>query len=283
MTRSVLITGASTGIGRAAAKWLVARGFTVFAGVRKPSDAEALRSDGCVPVILDVADEASVVAAKNVVEATLGAAPLYALVNNAGIAKGGPLEYLPIDEVKQVFEVNVFGTLRVTQTFLPLLRRGPSRIVNIGSTAGKIAAPFLSPYAMSKHALEAMSDAMRQELLPFGIHVCLLRPGAIQTPIWEKGETSAQALKSSLPDEAHARYGGRLLQLNRFLQESGRHGASVDTTSRAIEHALVSEHPKARYAVGLEAKITLLVRWLLPDRWIDGLLRWVNGRGDRQG
>ncbi len=178
MVKTVLITGASTGIGEACALWLQDRGYRVFAGVRKSTDAEALqqKSKGhLTPVLLDVADEASI---REAVQFVLTQEPkLEGLVNNAGIAVAGPLEFVPLQELRRVLEVNVVGQVAVTQAFLPLLREARGRVVLMSSISGRVAAPLMGPYAASKFALEAIGDALRRELAPWGIEVSIIEPG----------------------------------------------------------------------------------------------------------
>ncbi len=185
---AVLVTGASTGIGRATGLYLQARGFRVFASVRRETDAADL--SGATPVLLDVENAESIRAAADAVGAALEDGALQGLVNNAGIAVSGPLEFLEMSDLRHQFEVNLFGQVAVTRAFLPLLRRAKNgRIVNMSSISGRITAPLLGPYSMSKFALEAFSDALRRELSPFGLSVSVVEPGAIKTPIWDKAST----------------------------------------------------------------------------------------------
>jgi NAD(P)-dependent dehydrogenase (short-subunit alcohol dehydrogenase family) len=183
-TGAVVITGTSTGIGRATAVRLAGMGFRVFAGVRKPADADELaQTPGITPLIIDVTDPAIVSAAAETVASQTGSAGLRGLVNNAGITVPGPLEFLPLDDLRRQLEVNVIGPIAVTQAFLPLLRRGRGRIINIGSIGGKMSMPFLGAYHVSKFGMEALSDSLRQELRPWGIRVSLVEPGGVSTPL----------------------------------------------------------------------------------------------------
>ncbi|MEK7693262.1 MAG: SDR family oxidoreductase, partial [Chloroflexota bacterium] len=187
-TRSVVITGASTGIGEACALHLDALGWRVFAGVRKGADGEALQrkaSARLIPVRIDVTDQASIASACDAVAQELGARGLDGLVNNAGIAVAAPLEFVPIDDLRRQLEINVIGQIAVTQAFLALIRTARGRIVNIGSVSGKLATPFTGPYSASKFAMEALTDALRIELRPWKIEVSIVEPGSIATPIWE--------------------------------------------------------------------------------------------------
>src|SRR5216117_3172488 len=186
VNRGVVVTGASTGIGAAIARDLSGRGFRVFGTVRRAEDEAALERAGVTAVRMDVTDPASIARAREQVERALAGAPLQGLVNNAGIPAAGPLELFPLDELRQVLEVNLIGALAVTQAFLPLLKASRGRIVNMSSIAGLGALPFMGPYAASKFALEAMSDSLRRELLPFGVRVIVIEPGSVQSRIWDK-------------------------------------------------------------------------------------------------
>src|SRR5260221_4395504 len=189
MADAVVVTGASTGIGRATAVRLAASGFRVFAGVRKQQDYEELQRDlpAITPLILDVTDPEQLAEAVRTVAEAVGDKGLQGLVNNAGISGGAPTEFLPLDDLRGMLEVNVVGVVATTQAFLPLLRQGDGRIVCIGSIRGRMAVPFLAAYSMSKAAVSALCDSLRGELPPWGVHVALVEPGAITTPIWEKG------------------------------------------------------------------------------------------------
>ncbi|HEY7698816.1 MAG TPA: SDR family oxidoreductase [Vicinamibacteria bacterium] len=269
---SVLVTGASTGIGRATALHLAARGFRVFASVRKESDGKDL--EGAATVILDVTDSDSIRSASESLGRALGDEALAGLVNNAGIAVSGPLEFIPLSEIRRQFEVNLFGQIAVTQALLPLLRRGKGgRIVNMSSISGRITAPLLGPYSMSKFALEAFSDALRRELEPFGIFVSVVEPGAIKTPIWGKGVDSSRERIAGMPEKALELYGSRIDGLRKRAQEMGDKGAPAEEVAKAVHHALASPRPRTRYLVGRDAKITARLAWLLPDRALDGLMK----------
>jgi NAD(P)-dependent dehydrogenase (short-subunit alcohol dehydrogenase family) len=272
---AVLVTGASTGIGRSTALYLQARGFRVFASVRREKDAAAL--PGTTPVLLDVESAESIRAASEAVAGALDDGALQGLVNNAGIAVSGPLEFLEMSDLRRQFEVNLFGQVAVTQTFLPLLRRARSgktgRIVNMSSISGRITAPLLGPYSMSKFALEAFSDALRRELSPFGLSVSVVEPGAIKTPIWDKGLDSSKERIERMPDRARELYGRRIEVLRQRAQEMGERGAPAEKVAKAVHHALTAARPRTRYLVGFDAKITAKLAWLLPDRAMDRLMR----------
>jgi NAD(P)-dependent dehydrogenase (short-subunit alcohol dehydrogenase family) len=256
--RSVLITGASSGIGHACAERMARAGWRVFAGVREQGKAPA----GTTELLLDVTDPGAIEAAAAAVGERLDG-----LVDNAGIAIAAPLENLPLDELRRQLEVNVVGQLAVAQAVMPALRAARGRVVIVGSIAGTSALPFLGPYAISKFALEAMADALRVELAPDGIHVSLIRPGTIATPIWSK----PQPLADTLSVEALARYGPRLASMRKFAAARAKNAAPVDSVSRAVEHALTSARPRARYLVGRDARIRALVE-RLPDRTRDKLV-----------
>jgi NAD(P)-dependent dehydrogenase (short-subunit alcohol dehydrogenase family) len=253
----VLVTGASTGIGRATAELLRDRGWEVFASVRQAGEAP----EGTTEVVFDVTDAEGIrLAATRIVE-------LDALVDNAGIAIAAPLEFLPPDELTRQLDVNVVGQLRVLQAFLPALRRSRGRVVLMGSIAGKSALPFLGAYAMSKFALEAMADALRVELAPFGMHVAIVEPGTIATPIW----TKPQRTVDEFPPEAAELYGERVEKFRRLAAERAGNAVPALDVARAVEHALTSTKPKTRYLVGPDAKRRARVD-KLPDRLRDKLL-----------
>jgi NAD(P)-dependent dehydrogenase (short-subunit alcohol dehydrogenase family) len=253
--RSVLITGASSGIGAACAERLARKGWKVFAAVR----TEGAAPDGTTELILDVTDADAIARARETVGERLDG-----LVDNAGIALASPLEHLPLDELRRQLEVNVIGQLAVTQALLPAIRAARGRIVLIGSIAGTSALPFLGPYAISKFGLEALADALRVELAPDGIHVSIVRPGTIATPIW----TKPQPIADTLPPEAIERYGKRLDAMRAFAAARAKNAAPVDSVAEAIEHALTDDHPKTRYLVGRDAHLRAVVE-RLPDRMRD--------------
>lgn len=240
--------------------------------MRREKDAAEL--PGATPVVLDVTDADSIRDASDAVSRALGDEGLAGLVNNAGIAVSGPLEFLEMSEIRRQFDVNLFGQVAVTQAFLPLLRRANGgRIVNMSSISGRIAAPLLGPYSMSKFALESFSDALRRELEPFGLSVSVVEPGVIKTPIWDKGVDSSKERVARMPARALELYGGRIETLRKLAQEMGERGAPPDEVAKAVHHALVSKRPRTRYLVGFDAKLTAKLVWLLPDRVIDRLTR----------
>jgi len=265
---NVMVTGASTGIGRATAAHLVARGHQVFAGVRKPADADALTGDlgdRLVPLLLDVTDADQVAAAAREVELR---APegLHGLVNNAGIAVGGPLEHLPIDEVRRQLEVNVVAQVAVTQALLPAIRRTTGRIVFIGSLSGRVGMPMIGPYAASKHALEGLTESWRAELAPWGIRVALIEPGSIKTEIWAKGKDQADEMAEQLPPEAVARYSDHIAMVRSMVEAQDKAGIPPAKVARTVERALFSARWRPRYQVGLDSRGAAIISRVLPDR-----------------
>jgi len=273
--KAVVVTGASTGIGEACALRLDAMGFRVFAGVRTQSDADRLRakaSSRLTPMMLDVTDAAAIEAAAALVEREIGAGGLAGLVNNAGISVAGPMEFVPIDELRRQLEVNVIGQVAVTQALMPALRRGRGRIVNIGSVGGRLSTPFLGPYSASKYALEAITDAERVELRPWGLHVAIVEPGSIATPIWQKGLAEADRLERLLPPRAHALYDAAIAAMRALAREAEARGIPPDAVARAVAHALTSKRPKTRYLVGLDARAQAFLAKALPDRLRDAVV-----------
>jgi NAD(P)-dependent dehydrogenase (short-subunit alcohol dehydrogenase family) len=272
---AVVVTGASTGIGRATALYLDQKGYRVFAGVRKDEDAKSLQEEGSErlsPIEIDVAKADSIAAAKNDVEEAVGEDGLVGLVNNAGVGFGGPVEFIPLDDYRQSFEVNYFGQIAVTQAFLPLLRRAPGTIVNVASIGGRIASPFMSPYSGSKFALESLSDSLRRELQPWGIDVVAVEPGSIATPIWEKAGETATAATAAMPDEGRRLYGAQIKRFGELLAETAKAGIPPERVARVIHKAISKDRPKPRYLVGIDAKIAARMNGLLPDRLFDRML-----------
>jgi NAD(P)-dependent dehydrogenase (short-subunit alcohol dehydrogenase family) len=275
MSQDALVTGASTGIGRAAVKVLTGRGWRVFAGVRKPADADSLRrefGDKVAPLLIDVTDAKAVSAAAGEIRAALGGRTLKGLVNNAGMAFGRPLALQPLDEIRRVFEVNLFGAVTVSQAIIPLLGAdakltgGPGRIVNITSVGGKIAAPFLGDYVMSKHALEAFSESLRRELMIYGIDVIAIGPGSVATPIWDKAEQTDDTAYAS------SDYAEPLRKFKRLFIEGGRKGLPPERIGEAIYLALTTPKPKVRYAIVPDKFVNWTLPSLLPKRTLDGLM-----------
>ena len=275
MTTDAVVTGASTGIGRGAVKVLIGHGWRVFGGVRKQSDADSLRQefgDKVVPLLFDVTDAAAIRAAADTTRGLLGGQTLKGLVNNAGMGSGGPLLHQPIEEIRHVLEVNLLGAVSVSQAFIPLLggdrslAGGAGRIVNITSVAGKFAPPFLGDYAMSKHALEALTDSLRRELMIYGIDVIAIGPGAVVTPIWDKAERSDQSVY------AKTDYAAAIKQFMDYFLAEGRKGLPPERIGEAIYRALTVPRPRARYAVVPNRFVNWTLPNLLPKRLIDRLI-----------
>jgi len=265
--RSVLITGASSGIGEASAAHLASLGFRVFAGVRKQADADRLRAESVTPLILDVTDEASIAAAAGEIGGELAG-----LVNNAGIAVSGPLEFVPLGEWRRQLEVNVLGQVAVTQACLPALRAARGRVVNISSIGGRIALPLAGPYAASKFALEAVSDSLRREVRRFGIEVSVIEPGGVATPIWGKGLEAADTLLEDMGPEAERLYGDLMVALRKEAKRLAEEGLPPSDVAEVVGRALTAGKPRTRYLVGSDAKSRARVAAVLPDRAFDSLI-----------
>ena len=271
---SVVITGASTGIGWATAKLLLDRGFRVFGSVRKPADADRLRTEfgaNFTPLLFDVTDEAAVLSAAREVRAALNGETLTGLVNNAGIAVAGPVLELAADEFRRQIDVNVIGPIIATQAFGPLLGTEPSlkgpkgRIVMISSVAGKNGNPLSSAYSASKHALEGLSESLRREMMLFGIDVIIVAPGPVKTPIWSKAEEvdiSAYRNSPYLPALEGAR---------KFTKHFSEIGLPAERIAQTIAGALTSANPKVRYQVTPDP-MRHLITGMLPKRIVDRII-----------
>ena len=269
--RSVLVTGASTGIGRATAILLTRNGFRVFAGVRRAEDGERLAAEasGIVPLILDVTNAEHIAAAAAHIAEAGG---LYGLVNNAGIASAAPLDFVPVADLRYQLEVNVVGQFAVTQAGLPLLRASKGRIVNITSIGGLIAGQMLGPYNASKFALEAVTHVLRQELAPWGIEVVAIEPGVIATPIWTTSAASADRMLEPVLADVTKLYGEQIAAAQRMAKNATSKGIPPVEVAKAIERALTAKRPKTRYPVGTDAKVGAVLLARLPDRTRDRLL-----------
>lgn len=268
MSALVVVTGASTGIGRATAQRMAARGFEVLAGVRSEAAGEAVRGERIEPVIVDVTVPEQVATLRE----TVGERPLAGLVNNAGIALSGPVEFFALDEFRRQFEVNLFAHVAVTQALLEALRRGRGRIVNTGSVGARTPLPFTSPYAGSKAALWAVGEALRFELRPWGIHVATVEPGAIATEIWGKGKAHAAETLERLPERARELYGATLEKADEIVENVTAHASDPDDVAKVIEHALTSPRPRARYLVGGDARLQVVARRVLGWRRFERLV-----------
>lgn len=262
--QTAVVTGVSSGIGRAITKSLMDAGWRVFGSVRKEEDAaeaSAALGPNFLPLLFDITDEAAILRAAEQVRASLAGEALGALVNNAGIAVGGPIAYLNLDDLKRQIDINVYGPIRAVKAFVPLLGadrslKGPrGRIVNMSSVAGKLASPFMSPYAMSKHALEAMSESLRRELAVHGIDVIIVGPGAIRTPIWSKADDL------DFEQYRNTEYFSDLERMKGMMQQFGDNGLEAENVGALVLHILMTPKPKTRYAI-LKNKFAM---WTLPN------------------
>lgn len=270
----VLVTGCSSGIGEGILKFLIEKGFFVFGSVRKEVDAQRLDSTygskQFQSLIFDVVDEGAIARAVEVVRQKVGVEGLAGLVNNAGIAVGGPLKHVAIAKVKQQFDVNVFGLLQVTQAFLPLLGADkkspypPGRIVNISSVAGKSTMPFLGPYSASKFAVEALSDAMRREFNDYGMDVIIIEPGPIKSSIWDKG-------MDYVSDYIGTDFEDKLYVFGKIVEKSKKDALPAIEVAKAVHKGLTLSKPKTRYVVTGD-KMRQKITTLLPDRMVDSLI-----------
>jgi NAD(P)-dependent dehydrogenase (short-subunit alcohol dehydrogenase family) len=278
--KSVLITGASTGIGRATALHLDSKGWRVFAGVRKEDDAASLRgarSERLMPLMLDVTDAGQIAAAAERIGAKVGEAGLDGLVNNAGIAVPGPLETLPIDDFKRQVEVNLTAHVAVTQAMLPAMRRAPGRVVFITSIGGLMAFPMFGAYHAAKFGLEAVGDVFRQELRPWGIEVVIVEPGSIATPIWERGDAEVETLAARAGEGHRDLYGEAIEAYREVARKTGARGIPPERVAKKIERALRAQRPRTRYLVGADARGQAFASRVLPDRLVDWLVARATG------
>ena len=247
-------------------------GYRVFAGVRKEADADRLRRQDpqhIFPVFLDVLKAEQIAHAAQEISAAVEKTGLQGLVNNAGIAVIGPLEFLPLDDIRRQIAANVYGQIGVTQAFLELVRRGHGRIVNISSLSGRFAFPLFGAYAASKFALEAITDALRRELAPWNIHVASVEPGVIRTPIWEKSLRDSEFTLDSLPPEAFGLYGERIDATRTSAVRTGEGGLPPEKVAEVVVHALTARRPSTRYVLGQNAKLLVFLTRILPDWLLD--------------
>jgi len=267
---SIVITGASSGIGEACALHFHGKGYRVFACVRKSSDGDALRektSDRLTPLIMDVTDPESVHAAARSIDRK----EISGLINNAGIVVSGPVELVPLQRLREQLEVNVIGQVAVTQAFMPLLRNGRGRVVFIGSIAGRSALPFTGPYSASKYALEAIAESLRMELAEWAMSVSIVEPGAVRTPIWAKGLERANEMLKEVSPEGLDLYRYMLGKMRKAAEQQAQTASPVEDVVKAVDHAITSPKPHTRYVIGREAKIRILLNYL-PDRRRDRLI-----------
>jgi len=268
-SKHILITGTSSGIGYGAAKELIGRGYYVFGSVRRKEDGERVRTElgeKFIPIVFDVTDQAAIDRSVEEIRMILGNGGLAGLINNSGVAVSGPVEHLDIEKVAHNFNVNVLGIFRVTKAFLPLLGTQdnhptePGRILNMSSIAGKICAPYMTPYTGTKHALEGISHCLRRELLPYGIDVIIVGPGGVQTPIWDKG---------SLQEFKQTKYMGSMVKFFTHFVNSGKKGMPLEECSQKIADIFESRKPKVRYAIVQNKLQGWILPLLMPPRVVD--------------
>ena len=281
---TALITGASTGIGQATALRLAKAGWTVLAGVRDVDAGERLAAEAPAgrvqPLILDVTDFQQIKEAAGRVSELGGGGEsspgrLDALVNNAGIGFGGPLELIHPDDLRKQFDVNVLGQIAVTQALLPALRAAHGRIVFLSSVGGRVAMAFTAPYAASKHAIEAIGDALRVELATSNVQVALVEPGSVATPIWDKSREAGRQL--TVPPSLRKEYGHVPAAMDKTLQDTAKRGVPADHVAQTIERALGARRMKSRYVIGRDARAMMIARRLLPDHVFDRVARRALG------
>jgi NAD(P)-dependent dehydrogenase (short-subunit alcohol dehydrogenase family) len=278
--RSALVTGASTGIGRATALHLDGKGWRVFAGVRREEDAASLREAGSErlePLMLDVTDADQIAAAAERIGRKVGETGLDGLVNNAGVAVPGPLETLPIEDFKRQIEVNLTAQVAVTQALLPAVRDAGGRIVFITSIGGLMAFPMFGAYHAAKFGLEAVGDVFRQELRPWGIKVAVVEPGSIATPIWGRGDAEVDAIASRAGDGHEQLYGEASRTYREVARKTGERGIPPEKVAVKIEHALSARRPRTRYLVGADARGQAFAGRVLPDRLVDWIVARATG------
>jgi NAD(P)-dependent dehydrogenase (short-subunit alcohol dehydrogenase family) len=271
--RSVIVTGASTGIGRATALRLDASGWRVFAGIRDPADGESLRQAGSerlTPVTLDVTDPEQIAAAAARVEEE-SESGLHGLVNNAGVAIPGPLETVPLEDFRRQLEVNLVAYVAMTQALLHSIRKAKGRVVFVSSIGGRMAFPFGGPYHASKFGTEAIGDVFRQELRPWGLRVAIIEPGSIDTPIWERGQRKATEIEAKAP-KTDLLYGAAIEKFRKLIQDTAERGIPPEKVAKAIAHALESSRPRTRYLVGLDAKVQARLKPLIPTPLFDRIV-----------
>ena len=264
------MTGASTGMGAAAARELARQGFHVLAGVRRDRDADAIRSAGIEPVILDITEPEHVEALAARVSDDPRA--LHALVNNAGIQVNGPVEALPMAQWRWVFEVNLFGHIAVTQALLPALLRSRGRVINISSIGGRAAMATYGAYAGAKFALEAVSDSLRREVGPLGVPVIVVEPGGVRTEMAGRGIATANHLAADMTPEQTERYGGLVRANNAMMASGTASGLTAEAAARVIAKAVTTRRPRTRYTAGRDAALIIPLTRMLSDRALDRIL-----------
>ncbi|RBQ19367.1 dehydrogenase [Spongiactinospora rosea] len=263
----VVVTGASTGIGAASARELARRGFHVLAGVRRDQDADALRAPGIEPVILDITQPGHIAELAARVGSQTGA--LRALVNNAAVSINAPVEALPLAEWRRLFEVNLFGHVAVIQALLPDLLRHSGRVINVSSVGGKVAMPTFGPYAGTKFALEAVSDALRRELAPHGVPVVVVEPGGIRTRMADRGIATTSRLAEAMSPPLRDRYGALVQAVMAMSAAGTARGRSAEEAARVIAKAVTTGRPRTRYTIGRDAALLTRLSRILSDRMLD--------------
>ena len=267
-----VVTGASTGIGAATARKLARRGFHVLAGVRRDADADALRARNLEPVLLDITNEDEIVALVKRITDDPERRPLRALVNNAGIGVNAPVETLPLSEWRRLFDVNLFGHVAMTQALLPALIESHGAIVNISSVGGKVAMATYGPYAGTKFALEAVSDALRREVAPLGVRVIVIEPGAVTTEMLGRVGVNGERVTSGMTIEQRGRYARLMQAIISQAQAAVPKGVPAEEAGRVIADAITSKRPRTRYTVGRDAAVIVRLTRFLSDQMLDGLL-----------
>ncbi len=281
-SKSIFITGSARGIGKASALLLDSLGYKVFAGVRREQDAAEIKSkasNNLVPVIMEISDKDSINMGARYIESIVEDRGLYALVNNAGIVVAGPLEFIPLDLVRRQLEVNFIGHLAVTQSLMPLIRKGGGRVVNISSKEGIVAMPYIGPYCASKFALEAFSNSLRMELKPWNIPVSVIEPGTIATEIIQRSIDDAEECISNLPRHASAMYESCFNKARKAADRIASAAIPVESVAKVVAKVLAAKKPKLRYTVGLDSRALSIMARLLPDWILDKIILGQMGMG----
>ncbi len=268
----VVVTGASSGIGAATARELARRGFHVLAGVRRDADADALRATNLEPVMLDITSEAEIAAIVRRITGDPERRPLRALVNNAGIGVNAPVEVLPLSEWRRLFDINLFGHVAMMQALLPALIESRGTVVNISSVGGKVAMATYGPYAGSKFALEAVSDALRREVAPLGVKVIVIEPGAVTTEMLGRVAATGERIISGMTGEQRGRYAALMHSVISQAQAAVPKGVPAEEAGRVIADAITSKRPRTRYTIGRDAAVIVRLTRFLSDQMLDGLL-----------
>lgn len=272
----IVVTGTSTGIGNATAKELASHGFYVLAGVRRDSDADAVRGVNIEPVMLDITNEMHIANLVKRIKDDPEKRPLRALVNNAAIEINAPLEVLPLSEWKRQFDVNVFGQVAMIQALLPALFQSRGTIVNISSIGGKAAMAGYGPYASTKFALEGLSDALRRELEPFGVKVVVVEPGGVVSPMSAQVRVKAEKITNEMTPEHRSRYGGLMHAMVSLAEAYIKNAVPAEKAGQIIAETITSKRPRTRYTIGRDAAMVRFMNWILPDRMLDKLVARSN-------